>query len=142
MLKKKLSKKFFALLLVAVCLVVGSLSFASMEWDYLVDLSNALSKTKTALGRKALECYGTTMVDGQLGAGVWVLLQEIDESGDWITVTGWSDFDSEIASICEIYPVGTGTYQLQVYHTAYAEDDTTFSNPLEGQYSYSVQQTY
>lgn len=142
MLKKKLSKKFFALLLVAVCLVVGSLSFASMEWDYLVDLSNALSKTKTALGRKALECYGTTMVDGQLGAGVWVLLQEIDESGDWITITGWSDFDSEIASICEVYPVGTGTYQLQVYHTAYAEDDTTFSNPLEGQYSYSVQQTY
>ena len=142
MLKKKLSKKFFALLLVAVCLVVGSLSFASMEWDYLVDLSNALSKTKTALGRKALECYGTTMVDGQLGAGVWVLLQEIDESGDWITVTGWSDFDSEIASICEVYPVGTGTYQLQVYHTAYEEDDTTFSNPIEGQYSYSVQQTY
>lgn len=142
MLKKKLSKKFFALLLVVVCLVVGSLSFASMEWDYMVELSNALSKTKTALGRKALECYGTTMVDGNYGAGVWVLLQEIDESGDWITVTGWSDFDSEIAAVDEVYAVGTGTYQLQVYHTAYAEDDTTFSNPLEGQYSYSVQQTY
>lgn len=142
MLKKKLSKKFFALLLVAVCLVVGSLSFASMEWDYMVELSNALSKTKTALGRKALECYGSTMVDGQLGAGVWVLLQEEDENDDWITVTGWSAFGSEIAQVCEVYPVGTGTYQLQVYHTAYAEDDTTFSNPLEGQYSYSVQQTY
>lgn len=142
MLKKKLLKKFFALLLVAVCLAVGSLSFASMQWDYLIDLSNALSKTKTALGRKALECYGSTMVDGDCGAGVWVLLQEIDESGDWITVTGWSDFDSEIAAIDEIHAVGTGTYQLQVYHTAYAEDDTTFSNPLEGQYSYSVQQTY
>lgn len=142
MLKKKLSKKFFALLLVAVCLAVGSLSFASMEWDYLIDLSNALSKTKTTLGRKALECYGSTMVDGQLGAGVWVLLQEEDENDDWITVTGWSAFGSEIAQVCEVYPVGTGTYQLQVYHTAYAEDDTTFSNPLEGQYSYSVQQTY
>ncbi len=142
MLKKKLSKKFFALLLLAVCLVVGSLSFASMEWDYLIDLSNALSKTKTTLGRKALECYGSTMVDGQLGAGVWVLLQEEDENDDWITVTGWSAFGSEIAQVCEVYPVGTGTYQLQVYHTAYAEDDTTFSNPLEGQYSYSVQQTY
>lgn len=142
MLKKKLSKKFFALLLLAVCLVVGSLSFASMEWDYLIDLSNALSKTKTTLGRKALECYGSTMVDGQLGAGVWVLLQEKDENDDWITVTGWSAFGSEIAQVCEVYPVGTGTYQLQVYHTAYAEDDTTFSNPLEGQYSYSVQQTY
>lgn len=142
MLKKKLSKKFFALLLVVVCLVVGSLSFASMQWDYMVELSNALSKTKTTLGRKALECYGSTMVDGQLGAGVWVLLQEEDESGDWITVTGWSAFDSEFAQVCEVYPVGTGTYQLQVYHTAYAEDDTTFSNPLEGQYSYSVQQTY
>lgn len=142
MLKKKLSKKFFALLLVALCLVVGSLSFANVEWDYLVELSNALSKTKTALGRKALECYGSTMVDGQLGAGVWVLLQEEDESGDWITVTGWSAFGSEIAQVDEIHPVGTGTYQLQVYHTAYAEDDTTFSNPLEGQYSYSVQQTY
>ena len=142
MLKKKLSKKFFALLLVALCLVVGSLSFANVEWDYLVELSNALSKTKTALGRKALECYGSTMVDGQLGAGVWVLLQEEDENDDWITVTGWSAFGSEIAQVCEVYPVGTGTYQLQVYHTAYAEDDTTFSNPLEGQYSYSVQQTY
>ena len=142
MLKKKLSKKFFALLLVAVCLVVGSLSFANVEWDYLVELSNALSKTKTALGRKALECYGSTMVDGQLGAGVWVLLQEEDDDGDWVTVTGWSAFGSEIAQIDEIYAVGTGTYQLQVYHTAYAEDDTTFSNPLEGQYSYSVQQTY
>ena len=82
------------------------------------------------------------MVDGQLGAGVWVLLQEEDENDDWITVTGWSAFGSEIAQVCEVYPVGTGTYQLQVYHTAYAEDDTTFSNPLEGQYSYSVQQTY
>ncbi len=142
MLKKKLSKKFFALLLVAVCLAVGSLSFANMEWDYMVELSNALSKTKTALGRKALECYGTTMVDGNYGAGVWVLLQEEDEDGDWVTVTGWSDFDSEIAAVDEVYPVGKGTYQLQVYHTAYAEDDTTFSNPLEGQYSYSVQQTY
>ena len=142
MLKKKLSKKFFALLLVAVCLVVGSLSFASMEWDYMVELSNALSKTKTALGRKALECYGTTMVDGDYGAGVWVLLQEKDENDDWITVTGWSDFGEDFAVIDEIYAVGTGTYQLQVYHTAYAEDDTTFSNPLEGQYSYSVQQTY
>lgn len=142
MLKKKLSKKFFALLLVALCLVVGSLSFANVEWDYMVELSNALSKTKTALGRKALECYGSTMVDGQLGAGVWVLLQEEDENDDWITVTGWSAFGSEIAQVCEVYPVGTGTYQLQVYHTAYAEDDTTFSNPLEGQYSYSVQQTY
>ena len=142
MLKKKLSKKFFALLLVVVCLVVGSLSFASMEWDYMVELSNALSKTKTALGRKALECYGSTMTDGDYGAGVWVLLQEEDEDGDWTTVTGWSAFGSEIAQVCEVYPVGTGTYQLQVYHTAYAEDDTTFSNPLEGQYSYSVQQTY
>ena len=142
MLKKKLSKKFFALLLVALCLVVGSLSFANVEWDYLVELSNALSKTKTTLGRKALECYGSTMVDGQLGAGVWVLFQEEDENDDWITVTGWSAFGSEIAQVCEVYPVGTGTYQLQVYHTAYAEDDTTFSNPLEGQYSYSVQQTY
>lgn len=142
MLKKKLSKKFFALLLVAVCLVVGSLSFASMEWDYMVELSNALSKTKTALGRKALECYGSTMTDGDYGAGVWVLLQEEDENDDWITITGWSAFGSEIAQVCEVYPVGTGTYQLQVYHTAYAEDDTTFSNPLEGQYSYSVQQTY
>ena len=108
----------------------------------MVELSNALSKTKTALGRKALECYGTTMVDGNYGAGVWVLLQEEDEDGDWVTVTGWSDFDSEIAAVDEVYPVGKGTYQLQVYHTAYAEDDTTFSNPLEGQYSYSVQQTY
>lgn len=142
MLKKKLSKKFFALLLVAVCLVLGSLSFASMEWDYMVELSNALSKTKTTLGRKALECYGSTMTDGDYGAGVWVLLQEKDENDDWITVTGWSAFGSEIAQVCEVYPVGTGTYQLQVYHTAYAEDDTTFSNPLEGQYSYSVQQTY
>ena len=142
MLKKKLSKKFFALLLVAVCLVLGSLSFANMEWDYMVELSNALTKTKTALGRKALECYGTTMVDGDYGAGVWVLLQEKDENDDWITVTGWSDFGEDFAVIDEIYAVGTGTYQLQVYHTAYAEDDTTFSNPLEGQYSYSVQQTY
>ena len=142
MLKKKLSKKFFALLLVAACLVLGSLSFASMEWDYMVELSNALSKTKTTLGRKALECYGSTMTDGDYGAGVWVLLQEKDENDDWITVTGWSAFGSEIAQVCEVYPVGTGTYQLQVYHTAYAEDDTTFSNPLEGQYSYSVQQTY
>lgn len=142
MLKKKLSKKFFALILIAVCLVVGTLSFANVEWSYLVDLSNALSKTKTTLGRKALDCYGTTMVDGQLGAGVRVLLQEKDEDGDWITITGWSDFDSEIASVDEVFPVDSGTYQLQVYHTAYEEDDTDFSNPIEGQYTYSVKQTY
>lgn len=142
MLKKKLSKKFFALILIAVCLVVGTLSFANAEWSYLVDLSNALSKTKTTLGRKALECYGSTMVDGQLGSGVRVLLQEKDEEGDWITVTGWSAFGSEISQVDEVFPVDSGTYQLQVYHTAYEEDDTDFSNPIEGQYTYSVKQTY
>lgn len=139
---KKLSKKFVVALLVIASIIVCSISFANTNWSYLIDLSNALSKTTTTFGRKALECYGSTMVDDDYGAGVYVLLQKQNSDGEWETQTGWSDFDSEFATICEVFAVGNGTYRLQLFHTAYEADDTTFSNPKEGHYSYSVIQTY
>ena len=140
MAKKRVSNKVFFMVLVVAITLLSSVCFA--RWSYLVETSNGLSKTTTTLGRKALDCYGTTMVDGFVGAGVRVILQTLDQDGDWVTVTGWTDYHEDFAGVEEVIAVSDGTYRLHVQHTAYAEDDTDFSDPLEIHHSYSSIQTY
>lgn len=142
MLKKKVSNKAFAIMLTIVISLFGSVCFGALQWTYLMETSNGLNKTTTTLGKQALSCYGTTLVETYYGAGVRVLLQTIDEEGDWATVTGWTDFHEDFAGLSETYAVSDGTYRLQVQHTAYAEGDTDFSEPLETHYSYSSIQIY
>ncbi len=142
MLNKRVSNKIFAIFLVVAISLLGSICMASANWSYMIDNSNALSKTTTGFGKRALESYGSTMVDGMYRAGVVVLLQQQDAEGDWISINAWDNYDSVAAVVDEVFAVPNGTYRLEVHHKAYAEDDTDYSDPLELFTSHSVIQTY
>lgn len=142
MLRKKVSNKVYAVVLILAITLLSSICFGSLQWSYLIDCSNSLNKTQTTFGRQALECYASTMVEPFDRAGLIILLQTIDEEGDWVTVTGWTDYNKAIATLDEVYAVSDGTYRMSLQHTAFAEDDTDYSDPLELFHVYSDERTY
>ncbi len=147
MWKRKISNKFFCMFLVGAITLLGTICFAtnnSLNWDYLVETSQAFEKTTVGIFKKAaFMCYGSTMVDGNYRAGVRVFLQQLNENDDWVTAYSWDDFDVVgLAAVEETQTVDAGTYRLMVQHIAYPEDDVDYQHALETHISYSAIEVY
>jgi len=132
---KKKASKIALIMSVIAALFIGTVSFAALQWSYIVECSNALREVSMGWFKKGANCYGTTVAEMGYDAGITVFLETLDEDGDWVTVTSWSDIDSEIAIVDVDYELSSGTYRLYVYHRAYEAGD--HSLPIEMHYSYS-----
>lgn len=119
-MSKVLKNKILVVAIVVVMALLGTVSFCALQWSYLSDCSIGFEETKVGIwGKDGVSCYGTTIVDYPNYAGVTVYLKTLDEEGDWVTVTAWSDKDSGAAVVDTEYEVDPGTYKIETTHKAY-----------------------
>ena len=132
------TRKIF-LLLTMVALLIGSASYAAMNWYALETCDNSLTVVSVGALKTKLGCYGGTAVYDGYSAGVIVYLERLDEDNDWVTVTAWNDYDVDYAFVDVDYKVPAGTYRLSCTHRSYPLNN--YSVPLETHYTTSVQVT-
>lgn len=135
-MSKVVKNKALVVVLVVAMALLGTVSFCALQWSYLSDCTVGFEETRIGiLQKKGVTCVGTTEVDYPNYAGVTVYLKTLDEDGDWVTVTAWSDKDSGIAIVDTDYAVAPGTYKIETTHRAYEPDD--LSLPVETFYAES-----
>lgn len=122
------TKKIF-LLLTMIAILIGSASYAAMNWYALHSCDNSLTVKSVGAFKTTLRCSGGTTVYSGYGAGVIVYLEKQDSYGDWQTVTAWNDYDTGYACVGVDYKVSAGTYRLSVTHMSFPLND--YSVPLE-----------
>ena len=119
-MSKVLKNKVLVVAIFVVMALLGTVSFCALQWSYLSDCTYGFGETKIGILQKdGLAFYGTTEVDYPNYAGVTVYLKTLDEDGDWVTVTAWSDKDSGYAVVDTEYEVDPGTYKIETTHKAY-----------------------
>lgn len=109
-----------------------------LRWTGLDTCATALNIKSIGAFKTTLSCTGSTNVYSGYYAGVIVYLEKYDSDGDWVTVTAWSDYDSDFAAVSEDYKVTAGRYRLSTTHRSYTSND--YSTPFETHYmtSYEV----
>ncbi len=141
-MQKKIKLCLVLSLVVLLTLVVSV--FASedvrediLRWTGLSSCSTSLTVKSVGAFKTTLTCHGTTTVYNGYYAGVIVYLETLDDDGDWVTVTAWSDYDSPFAAVSEDYKVSAGTYRLSTTHRSYTSNN--YSVPYETHYMTSNQ---
>lgn len=132
-MSKIFKNKALVVVLVVALALLGTVSFCALQWSYLVDCTYGFEETKIGIwGKDGVTCLGSTEVDYPNYAKVVVFLKTLDEDGDWVTVTAWSDQDSGYAVVDLDYEVDPGTYKLETTHRAYTS--SAYDIPVETHY--------
>ena len=132
-MSKVVKNKVLVVVLVVAMALLGTVCFAALQWSYLIDCVYGFEETKIGVLRKdGVACYGSTEVEYPNYAKVTVFLKTLDDDGDWVTVTAWSDQDSDFAFVDEEFEVDPGTYKIETTHRAYTS--SSYSTPVETHY--------
>ena len=127
-MSKVLKNKVLVVAIVVVMALLGTVSFCALQWSYLADCVYGFEETKIGIwGKDGVACFGSTEVDYPNYASVTVYLKTLDEDGDWVTVTAWSDKDSDIAVVDTEFEVDPGTYKIETTHKAYLPNNLDVS---------------
>ena len=132
-MQKKISICLVMVLAVLLTLVIvyatDEVREEQLRWTGINSCATSLNVKSVGAFKTTLTCYGSTTVYDGYYAGVIVYLETLDSDNDWVTVTAWSDYDPDCASVYEDYKVSAGQYRLTTTHRSYTSSD--YSVPLE-----------